>query len=86
MTDPLSFPPIEVELESFGIDGNNNIWVRLHFADGSDWDLEWSADSPEAHQVLEFFSRLSSETVARAGARGLRLTGITPLTQEGEGA
>ena len=80
--DPLSSPPIEVELVSFGLDDDNNVWVRVRFADRAEWDLEWAPDSPEAGDVLDFFSQLATEVVVRVGGRGLTIAGITPLEEE----
>jgi hypothetical protein len=80
--DPLTSPPVEVELVSFGLDESNNVWVRLRFADGAEWDLEWAPDAPEVGEILDLFTQLTTELIARVGGRGVTITGVTPLEEE----
>ena len=82
--DALNSLPLEVELEGFGIDGNNNVWVRVRFADGAEWDLEWAPNSPAVGEIFDFFSQLATELLADVGGRGLAITGLTPVEEEDE--
>jgi hypothetical protein len=82
MMSTSTFPPIAVQLDAFGVDDKNNIWVRVRFDDGSEWVLEWASESSDAREALDFFADLVSRTIARFGQRGVAITAFTPVEEE----
>jgi hypothetical protein len=83
-SDPVAFPAIAAQLDNFGVDTTNNIWLRVRFDDGSEWVLEWSPESEESREVFKFFSRLATQTIERTAGRGIEITAITPLEEDHE--
>ena len=75
--EPTQLPPVEAEIYSIAILGDNTLRVYIVFTDGTNLGLDFTPDSPVAHELRELIERGMNDTLRRLGQRGLSVTGFT---------
>jgi len=78
VSGPTALPPIRLELHNIGLEGDNRVWTRLRFEDGTELGLDFTADSNVAQELLRVVETGVNELLSTLGGRGIRISGFTP--------
>ena len=74
--------PLDVTLYDVKLQEDNTFLMFLDFPDGTRMGLEFADGSSMVDELLELLTRHATKTFAELGARGVVVSGLTPVESE----
>jgi hypothetical protein len=82
MAEIPQMPGIRVELYRTQTTYDNGTEITVQFEDKTRLTVEFSPDSDEAAEFLQFLTLLVNDKVRVVASRGIEITGFVPLEQD----